>query len=614
MKTVRSLFIISAAILIPLHAFAAAPQAVSFMGDTSPEAPVVEMMPNPNPPVILRADPNINLNRVPPPRRFQLRAPATATIQVNFLPPGSPAALWGDITIAWPTDASNALVYAAGIWEALLTSTVPITINAGWVSNLGVGVLGHSGSVNFFRNFASAPVADTWYPVTLANAISGTDQDPGDVDIYMGFSSTFSWYTGTDGNTPGSQYDLVSVVLHEICHGLGFAGSMDVSGGLGSWGGGTGYPIAYDRFAEDNAGTSLLDTGTYPNNSVALANALTSGNIFFDGTHANAANGGTRVPLYAPATWNDGSSFSHLDESYNSTPNALMTYSLGFGESEHSPGPVTMGLLQDVGWTGGGVVTQTYTLSIQSQDPNSGVNISVTPNDNGGLGNGTTPFTRVYNDSTAVMLNAPATAGGNAFIRWEVNSVDQGNNPVLNVTMDANKTASAVYSSAGTTTGTYTVSKLKGKIFWKAGPLYSKGDLMIKGSIPVTLTDLTHFQNYPFASLMIINGILPLPSGDYVGINGKGTVVKYKTVNKASGLKIITKLKLKDGVLYVIWKSKKIILLPIAFGITDTDTPGWVIAPANIVINATAAGYNVLGLSTSGINYQTKSGKKTSIK
>ncbi|HEU5103138.1 MAG TPA: hypothetical protein VFU22_29155 [Roseiflexaceae bacterium] len=71
--------------------------------------------------------------------------------------------------------------------------------------------------------------------------------------------------------------------------------------------------------------------------------------MFFDGANANAANGG-RVGLYAPSTWNQGSSYSHLAESFNNSPNALMTFSLGFAESIHSPGPLTLALLRDLGW------------------------------------------------------------------------------------------------------------------------------------------------------------------------------------------------------------------------------------------------------------------------
>ena len=44
-------------------------------------------------------------------------------------------------------------------------------------------------------------------------------------DIVANFNSSFEWYLGTDGNA-GTSYDLMTVVLHELAHGLGFIGSM----------------------------------------------------------------------------------------------------------------------------------------------------------------------------------------------------------------------------------------------------------------------------------------------------------------------------------------------------------------------------------------------------
>jgi len=456
-------------------------------------------------------------------------------------------------------------------------------------------------------------LANTFYPATLANALHGSDLDPSDPDIYMGFSSTFSWYTGTDGNPSGSQYDLVSVALHEICHGLGFAGTLYVDSGDGKWWHSS--PDAYDRFTEDNSGTSLVDTGTYPQNSVALKDALTSGNVFFDGTKANAANGGNRVELYAPGTWNGGSSYSHLDQSFNGTPSALMTYSLGFGESEHSPGPVTEGLLQDIGWTmGGSSPTQVYMLTVQSQNPNSGVNIQVTPNDNSGFGNGTTTFTRNYNSNTTVNLTAPATASSNPFDHWKLDGGNMGGSMNLSVDMLNNHTAIAVYQSSSSGTSVYTITKLKSKINWKPNTMYGRGNISVKGSMPTTLTDLNFLTGTNFAKLMNINNLLTLPSGDFLKINKRGTVAKFKTKIKALKMLVITKLKLKDGVLYINWKGKNGLGVPFAFGIFDIDTIGWQTKSANIKFKIDFGGNQLLGEGTKSYKYKTKAGKKTSIK
>jgi subtilisin len=87
----------------------------------------------------------------------------------------------------------------------------------------------------------------------------------------------------------------------------------------------------------------------------------------------------------------------------------------------------------------------TQTLTVESTNPASGVNITVSPADNSGLGNGTTQFSRTYNNNTTVSLTAPATAGGNNFQKWQRNGVDWAVSQATNVTLDANYTRTAVY-------------------------------------------------------------------------------------------------------------------------------------------------------------------------
>jgi uncharacterized repeat protein (TIGR01451 family) len=266
---------------------------------------------------------------------------------------------------------------------------VPIKINACW-ANLGYGVLGHGGAESSHHDFAGAPYANTWFPAALANALSGDDlndvdgfDDDGDgadadADMEIAYSGNgISWYFGTDGHPSMEQYDFVSVILHEIAHGLGFAGSMQVDAGVGSWGLGTSRPDAYDRFAENGSGQSLLNTGLFPNPSAALGNELRSNNLYFNGPDAKAANGGAKPKLYAPSIWDPGSSYSHLDEMFNGTVNALMTYSLNNGEAVHDPGPVGMGILRDIGW-GASPDVSIAKRSVGQQDPAPGDPITFT--------------------------------------------------------------------------------------------------------------------------------------------------------------------------------------------------------------------------------------------
>ena len=90
-------------------------------------------------------------------------------------------------------------------------------------------------------------------------------------------------------------------------------------------------------------------------------------------------------------------------------------------------------------------VTPTRTLTVASSNPNSGVNITISPNDNSNQGSGATPFNRTYNLNTNVALTAPATAGGNAFQKWQRNGADWSTNRSTSVTIDGNHTMTAVY-------------------------------------------------------------------------------------------------------------------------------------------------------------------------
>jgi hypothetical protein len=202
----------------------------------------------------------------------------------------------------------------------------------------------------------------TWYAVGLANKLGGVDRLPGNFDIHASFNSEFDWYYGTDGNAPGGTYDFVSVVLHELGHGLGFLGAMNVSGGQGTWGNG-GYPVIYDRFTENGAGQPLLG---FASPSTTLAAQLTSNNLFFDGPRARAANGGAAPRLYAPSSWQQGSSYSHLNEATYGVgnPNSLMTPALSSGEAIHDPGPITRGIFEDTGWTAGPTLTTPQNLRV----------------------------------------------------------------------------------------------------------------------------------------------------------------------------------------------------------------------------------------------------------
>ncbi|HEX9950478.1 MAG TPA: hypothetical protein VGB53_01815, partial [Rubricoccaceae bacterium] len=86
--------------------------------------------------------------------------------------------------------------------------------------------------------------------------------------------------------------------------------------------------------------------------SAALSAALRSGDVRFDGA-AVRQGVGVAVPLYAPPAWDEGASYSHLDEAAfaPATPDGLLTPFLARGEAIDEPGTAVCGVLADVGWT-----------------------------------------------------------------------------------------------------------------------------------------------------------------------------------------------------------------------------------------------------------------------
>lgn len=287
-----------------------------------------------------------NPSFVPPPEGFEPFGSRETIISVEYT--------------NFPPEAIDAFSYAVDIWASLIQTDVPIMVTASWQSLSG-NSLAFAGFSNAFRNFAGAPFNNTYYPVALANRLHGADLDPGEPDFFCVFNNNVTWYFGTDGNTPSGHYDFVTVVLHELCHGLGFTSSAAVADGVGSYGF-QNSPIIYDLFVRNLPGTFMTD---FPFSSLNLAAFLTSNNVYWDG-EAGVENNDDELPrLFAPSNFNQGSSIAHLNEStyQPSSGNALMTPFINTAEAVHDPGPIVEGILTDIGWQVGPCGIETVSVN-----------------------------------------------------------------------------------------------------------------------------------------------------------------------------------------------------------------------------------------------------------
>ena len=229
----------------------------------------------------------------------------------------------------------NAFRFAANLWGGLVTSSVTISVGAHFDPldcDATSALLGQAGPTTAHRDFAGAQRANTWYVQALANSLAGADLAPTSDDIGATFNSTIGttcpfpnvWYYGLDRNPPGDKIDFVSVVLHELGHGLGFLPLVRLATGQKF----LGLDDAYMVFLEDHRTGKL-----YPDmsNAERVAASTATGNLHWVGPNVAAAsrqhltagvdpNG--HVEMFAPNPQQPGSSVSHFSTSLS--PNELM--------------------------------------------------------------------------------------------------------------------------------------------------------------------------------------------------------------------------------------------------------------------------------------------------
>ncbi|WP_299113957.1 T9SS type A sorting domain-containing protein [uncultured Winogradskyella sp.] len=333
----------------------------------------------------------INISYTPPSEfvkeRLANRANPCSTIEVIYN--GFPTDIFGG-----PGEAQLAFQFAVDIWETLLDSPVTITIDATFAP-AALGNLGSAGPEFYATVPGQGP--NTLYPAALAEKLIGSELNgTNSVDIGCNFNSNVDWYFGTDGNA-GTQIDFVSVVLHELGHGLGITGFHFVNNNLGyvrrepsglsiALDGSSQFNSIWDSFidAGDIFGNpiSILNATNFPEASDLMLVAFTSDNLTCNSPLATAQNGGDAPKTFAPSTYSGGSSYSHWDENtFNGTSNALMTPILDNGEAIHDPGNITLGFMEDMGWSlcQGSLSTNDFTLEDIKVSPNPFVN-SITIN------------------------------------------------------------------------------------------------------------------------------------------------------------------------------------------------------------------------------------------
>ena len=244
----------------------------------------------------------------------------------------------------FPDWAKKEVQAAVNVWSANFSSSVPITVDASWGRSSSWGVLGSARPGSFFSAFSGAPDPSLWYSSATANALAGRDLDKANPEIIIQVNSGAIWNTRGDGTPSSTEYDLESVFIHELGHGLGFLSNdaYDPFYGLGS----LDQPTPFDAYLQTADGRRLADL---PTPSKELGTALTS-SLVWNGALGIKANGGIKPKMYTPSRYESGSSTSHLDENTFSKSglDSVMTPSLDPGEVFRQPGPLLLAMMEDM--------------------------------------------------------------------------------------------------------------------------------------------------------------------------------------------------------------------------------------------------------------------------
>ncbi len=274
------------------------------------------------------AAPATNSTQLPKPKVANLEKKAKIIVKYNNFPE------WTKLQVQAAVD----------VWAENFESKVPIYIEATWGRSASFSILGSARPGSYFANFVGAPDPSLWYPSALANALAGKDLDGDNPEMIITVNSLADWYRGGGVGPSKTEYDLQSVMLHEMAHGLGFLSTDSYDDFFGY--GAIEQPTPYDAYVQTGDGRRLSDL---PSPSLELGEALTS-KLVWSGANGIAANGGVKPLLYSPKKYEDGSSVSHLDETIfdNGTKDAVMSPNLAAGEVFHEPGPLLLAMLQDL--------------------------------------------------------------------------------------------------------------------------------------------------------------------------------------------------------------------------------------------------------------------------
>jgi len=218
---------------------------------------------------------------------------------VGFNDPAPRAPVGGNTGTTLGQQRLIAFQFAAARWGQTLDSPVPIVVDGAFVSQTCTAsgaVLGSATTAFIFANFPHAGLApgpvgpNLWHSSALADKRAGGELHPGFPDIVARFNANLNgsasclggrqFYLGLDANH-GTDLDLVTVLLHEFAHGMGFQQFASVTTGA--------RPLNFDDvFNVHIFDNRMQKSWPQMTNAERAASAINARNVVFTGAETAA--------------------------------------------------------------------------------------------------------------------------------------------------------------------------------------------------------------------------------------------------------------------------------------------------------------------------------------
>ena len=240
----------------------------------------------------------------------------------------------------WTPEARTALQLAAAnlVGQFIVSTPVVLTYEITGENSLTTNTLASVDSPLIGSGAGFFPT------VVQHKLLTGVDANGSAADGEINWNFAYPWAFGDFVSS--QDYDFTMVAMHEFLHSLGFMSYVQQSttATQRTW-------TLYDSFLRTSSGASLIG-GDYRFDPALTANLTGgAGGVYFGGAAA-VDSFGALVPLYAPGSWTQGSSISHLDSAtFTGSNRKLMNPQVPKGTGVRMLSDVERAIMQDLGYT-----------------------------------------------------------------------------------------------------------------------------------------------------------------------------------------------------------------------------------------------------------------------